>query len=88
MERVVDPLVPVAQVSHAKSQFVAFIVMVIALALGPHFVYPVFLMKALCFALFACAYNLLIGYAGLISFGHAAFLGRRQLYPGLALGLL
>ena len=38
-------------------------------------VYPVFLMKALCFALFACAFNLLIGYAGLLSFGHAAFLG-------------
>ncbi len=38
-------------------------------------VYPVFLMKALCFALFACAFNLLIGYGGLLSFGHAAYLG-------------
>ena len=38
-------------------------------------IYPVFLMKALCFALFACAFNLLIGYAGLLSFGHAVFLG-------------
>jgi branched-chain amino acid transport system permease protein len=38
-------------------------------------VYPVFLMKALCFALFACAFNLLIGYGGLLSFGHAMFLG-------------
>ncbi len=37
--------------------------------------FPVFLMKALCFALFACAFNLLIGYVGLLSFGHAAFLG-------------
>ena len=37
--------------------------------------YPVFLMKALCFALFACAFNLLIGYVGLLSFGHAAFMG-------------
>jgi branched-chain amino acid transport system permease protein len=36
---------------------------------------PVFLMKALCFALFACAFNLLIGYVGLLSFGHAAFFG-------------
>ena len=48
------------------------------LALGlvaPFFVYPVFLMKALCFALFACAFNLLIGYTGLLSFGHATFLG-------------
>jgi len=45
------------------------------LVLAPYVVYPVFLMKALCFALFACAFNLLIGYTGLVSFGHAAFLG-------------
>src|SRR4030088_2863462 len=38
-------------------------------------VYPVFLMKALCFAIFACAFNLLIGFGGLLSFGHAMFLG-------------
>ena len=44
-------------------------------AVAPSFVYPVFLMKALCFGLFACAFNLLIGYVGLLSFGHAAFLG-------------
>jgi branched-chain amino acid transport system permease protein len=37
--------------------------------------YPVFMMKALCFAIFACAFNLLLGYTGLLSFGHAAFLG-------------
>jgi branched-chain amino acid transport system permease protein len=49
--------------------------MVGALVLAPFFVYPIFLMKALCFALFACAFNLLIGYVGLLSFGHAAFLG-------------
>lgn len=42
--------------------------------LAPLAVYPVFLMKLLCFALFACAFNLLLGYAGLLSFGHAAFL--------------
>ena len=42
---------------------------------APFVVYPVFLMKALCFALFACAFNLLIGYVGLLSFGHAMFLG-------------
>src|SRR5438270_10760020 len=48
----------------------------IALALiAPFFFYPVFLMKALCMALFACAFNLLIGYVGLLSFGHAAFFG-------------
>ncbi len=37
--------------------------------------YPTFLMKVLCFALFACAFNLLLGFAGLLSFGHAAFFG-------------
>jgi branched-chain amino acid transport system permease protein len=42
---------------------------------APFFVYPVFLMKVLCFALFACAFNLLIGYVGLLSFGHAMFFG-------------
>ncbi|MEK7730375.1 MAG: branched-chain amino acid ABC transporter permease, partial [Planctomycetota bacterium] len=43
--------------------------------LAPLAVYPVFLMKAMCFALFACAFNLLIGFGGLLSFGHAMFLG-------------
>jgi branched-chain amino acid transport system permease protein len=42
---------------------------------APLFVYPVFMMKVMCFALFACAFNLLIGYGGLLSFGHAMFLG-------------
>src|SRR5512133_2155263 len=42
---------------------------------APFILYPVFVMKALCFALFACAFNLLIGYVGLLSFGHAVFLG-------------
>ncbi|CAO3436658.1 branched-chain amino acid ABC transporter permease [Azospirillum doebereinerae] len=42
---------------------------------APFTLYPVFLMKVLCFALFACAFNLLIGFAGLLSFGHAAFFG-------------
>jgi branched-chain amino acid transport system permease protein len=56
-------------------QVLAFVVMVALLALAPFFVYPIFLMKALCFALFACAFNLLIGYVGLLSFGHAVFLG-------------
>jgi len=46
----------------------------VALA-APFFGYPVFLMKLLCFALFACAFNLLIGFTGLLSFGHASFLG-------------
>lgn len=42
---------------------------------APAALYPVFLMKVLCFALFACAFNLLLGFVGLLSFGHAAFLG-------------
>src|SRR5438132_7908385 len=42
---------------------------------APWYVYPVVVMEALCFALFACAFNLLIGYVGLLSFGHAAFFG-------------
>ncbi len=53
----------------------AFYLALIAVGLvAPLAVYPVFLMKVLCFALFACAFNLLLGYAGLLSFGHAAFL--------------
>ncbi|MER8808436.1 branched-chain amino acid ABC transporter permease [Mesorhizobium australicum] len=46
-----------------------------ALLAAPFFVYPIFLMKMLCFALFACAFNLLLGYTGLLSFGHATFFG-------------
>ncbi|WP_274425690.1 branched-chain amino acid ABC transporter permease [Chelativorans sp. YIM 93263] len=42
---------------------------------APFFFYPVFVMKMLCFALFACAFNLLLGFTGLLSFGHAAFFG-------------
>jgi branched-chain amino acid transport system permease protein len=44
-------------------------------AIAPLVVYPVFMMKVMCFALFACAFNLLIGYGGLLSFGHAMFFG-------------
>jgi branched-chain amino acid transport system permease protein len=47
--------------------------------------YPVFLMKVLCFALFACAFNLLIGFTGLLSFGHAAFLGGAAYAAGHAI---
>ena len=51
------------------------IIAVIALAAAPFVVYPIFLMKMLCFALFASAFNLLLGYTGILSFGHAAFFG-------------
>ena len=53
--------------------------------LAPMAVYPVFMMKLLCFALFACAFNLLIGYTGLLSFGHAAFLGGAGYVAGYAM---
>jgi branched-chain amino acid transport system permease protein len=53
--------------------------------LAPFGLYPVFLMKMLCFALFACAFNLLIGYTGLLSFGHAAFFGAAGYIAGQAL---
>src|SRR5512139_1136747 len=53
----------------------AFVVMMALFLVAPAFVYPVFVMKALCFALFACAFNLLLGFGGLLSFGHAMFLG-------------
>jgi branched-chain amino acid transport system permease protein len=60
-----------------------------ALALaGPFIGYPVFLMKLLCFALFASAFNLLIGYTGLLSFGHAAFFGSAGYVAGYALSTL
>ena len=75
MERVADPMAPVGIRLRFTSQGIAFAVMVAAFAIAPFFAYPVFLMKALCFALFACAFNLLIGYGGLLSFGHALFFG-------------
>ncbi|NYE23829.1 branched-chain amino acid ABC transporter permease [Pigmentiphaga litoralis] len=48
-------------------------------------VYPIFVMKVMCYALFACAFNLLMGYTGLLSFGHAAFLGSAAYATGYAL---
>src|SRR5204862_3291125 len=56
-------------------QRIATAVMIAFFALAPLVAYPVFLMKVMCFALFACAFYLLIGYGGLLSFGHAMFLG-------------
>ena len=58
-----------------RSEYTVFVVMTALLVLAPIVAYPVFLMKCLCMALFACAFNLLIGYVGLLSFGHAMFLG-------------
>jgi branched-chain amino acid transport system permease protein len=58
-----------------KHQWVAFALMAGILAVAPVWVYPVFLMKVMCFALFASAFNLLLGFGGLLSFGHAMFMG-------------
>ncbi len=52
---------------------------------APFLIYPVLVMKVLCFALFACAFNLLLGYTGLLSFGHAVFLGTAGYVTGHAL---
>jgi branched-chain amino acid transport system permease protein len=67
--------IPAKAESTPRHQQIAFAIMLVLFVAAPFFIYPVFLMKALCFALFACAFNLLIGYAGLLSFGHAMFLG-------------
>lgn len=58
-----------------RHQYVIFAILVALALVMPFVIYPVFLMKGLCFALFACAYNLLLGYGGLLSFGHALFFG-------------
>jgi branched-chain amino acid transport system permease protein len=62
----------------------AFIVMLVFFAIAPFVVYPVFLMEVLCFALFACAFNLLIGYVGLVSFGHALYFGWASYFAAYA----
>jgi branched-chain amino acid transport system permease protein len=59
----------------ARLEWVLIAIGVVALLAAPFFIYPIFMMKMLCFALFACAFNLLLGYTGLLSFGHAAFFG-------------
>jgi branched-chain amino acid transport system permease protein len=59
-----------------RDEMIAFAIMTVLLLLVPLTgLYPFFVMQALCFALLACAFNLLIGYGGLLSFGHAMFLG-------------
>lgn len=60
-----------SMLTHSRLNLVLLLLTLVA----PFVLYPVFLMKVLCFALFACAFNLLLGFAGLLSFGHAVFLG-------------
>jgi branched-chain amino acid transport system permease protein len=74
MEQAV-PMKVSLQTERSRSEIIAFVLMAAVLVVAPSVIYPMFLMKALCFALFACAFNLLIGYVGLLSFGHALFFG-------------
>jgi len=62
-------------VKKSKQPLISWAILIAVLCIAPYLFYPVFLMKVLCFALFACAFNLLLGYVGLLSFGHAAFFG-------------
>jgi branched-chain amino acid transport system permease protein len=66
------------------SQRVPIGILLLLVLVAPWVVYPVFAMKALCFALFACAFNLLIGYVGLLSFGHALFFGAASYFSANA----
>ena len=68
--------IPATQADEGKLHRMLFIVMALVFAIAPFVgLYPVFMMKVMCFALFACAFNLLLGFAGLLSFGHAAYFG-------------
>jgi branched-chain amino acid transport system permease protein len=71
----VASVAPAASSSRNWSEPLAFVIMLALLAIAPKAIYPMFVMQALCFALFACAFNLLIGYVGLLSFGHALYFG-------------
>ena len=66
---------PHAQAGMPHYHAAIFIVLLAAGLVAPFLLYPIFVMKVLCFALFACAFNLLLGFTGLLSFGHAAYFG-------------
>ncbi|RYX96113.1 MAG: branched-chain amino acid ABC transporter permease [Comamonadaceae bacterium] len=67
----------------AKLQRITYLALLVLLLIAPLIgLYPVFVMKLLCFALFACAFNLLLGFTGLLSFGHAAFFGSAAYVTG------
>src|SRR5436305_10379937 len=75
MSALTDDTLPVTPRA-MRDEMIVFAVMAVLLAMVPFSgIYPFFVMQALCFALLACAFNLLIGYGGLLSFGHAMFLG-------------
>jgi branched-chain amino acid transport system permease protein len=66
---------PAAMDQRSRSELIAFIILAAFVITAPLYIYPILMMKILCFALFACAFNLLIGYVGLLSFGHALYFG-------------
>jgi branched-chain amino acid transport system permease protein len=71
----VGPAEPASTAALHRVLFIALAVLLVVLPFVPVIGYPFFLMKVLCFALFACAFNLMLGYGGLLSFGHAAYFG-------------
>ena len=66
---------PLGDTASARHHMVIFVALFAFMLVAPFGLYPVFLMKVMCFALFACAFNLLLGFGGLLSFGHAAYFG-------------
>jgi branched-chain amino acid transport system permease protein len=68
-----------------RSLMIPVVVALLAVPFFPHIIYPVFVMKVMCFVLFACAYNLLLGHTGIVSFGHAAFFGSAAYITGYAM---
>ncbi|MBN9040332.1 MAG: branched-chain amino acid ABC transporter permease [Rhizobiales bacterium 62-47] len=85
MSALTDDSIPTARRSYSD-EMVAFVLMTALLVVVPFTgVYPFFVMQGLCFALLACAFNLLVGYGGLLSFGHAMFLGTAGYFTAHAL---
>src|SRR2546430_15661668 len=85
MSALTDDTLPTSPLAF-REEMIGFVAMAALLASVPLTgIYPFFVMQALCFALVACAFNLLIGYGGLLSFGHAMFLGTAGYFPAHAL---
>jgi branched-chain amino acid transport system permease protein len=74
-EHAINAQVTAASAQTSRSEVIGFLILTAFVIAAPAFIYPVLMMKILCFALFACAFNLLIGYVGLLSFGHALYFG-------------
>jgi branched-chain amino acid transport system permease protein len=86
MTTITDQAIPVPGRRAVRDEMIAFLFMTALLLVVPLTgVYPFFVMQGLCFALLACAFNLLIGYGGLLSFGHAMFLGTAGYFTAHAL---